>query len=92
MALLKPIPTDYGVYASYWKIIDFSFNLDGSCEFTVSGYLNEDTRRANQLALKLLNFSVDAQTAQAYFPEGLDMHQVYQYLKTTVQFTNAEDA
>lgn len=91
MALIKPIPTDYGVYAYYWKIASFSMNLDGSCDLTIHGYFNEDTRRANQLYLKSMNFSVDAQTVQTYFPQGIDLNQVYQYLKTTGEFSNALD-
>jgi len=58
----------------------------------MTGYLNEEVRRANLQHLKSLDFSVDAQTAQAYFPQGIDLYQVYQYLKTTSGFDNASDA
>lgn len=92
MALLKDIPTDYGVYASYWKITDFSLNLDGSCNLSLYGFLNEDVRRANLRPLKSLDFSVDTQTVQTYFPQGMDMYQVYQYLKTLGEFSGASDA
>jgi len=91
MALLKNISTDYGVYASYWKITEISLNLDGSCDLVLSGYYNEETRDANLLHLKKMEFHIDSNIVVHYFPSGLDMAQVYAFLKTTGEFGGAED-
>lgn len=91
MALLKNISTDYGIDASYWKIVEFTINLNGSCDVKINGYLNEDTRRANLSHLKSYNFSIDVLNSQIYFSEGIDVHQIYQYLKTLNEFNNAAD-
>jgi len=91
MALLKNISTDYGVYASYWKITGISLNLDGSCDMVLSGYYNEQTRDANLLYLKKMEFHMDTPTVIQYFPSGVDLGQVYAYLKTTGEFGGAVD-
>ena len=91
MALLKNISTDDGVYASYWKITEISLNLDGSCDLVLSGYYNEDTRDANLQYLKKMEFHLDTPTVIQYFPSGVDLGQVYAYLKTTGEFGGAVD-
>ena len=91
MALLKNISTDYGVYASYWKITGILLNLDGSCDMVLSGYYNEETRDANLLHLKKMEFHIDQPTVVQYFPSGVDLGQVYAYLKTTGEFGGAVD-
>jgi hypothetical protein len=91
MALVKNISTEYGVYASYWKITEISLNLDGSCDFVLSGYLNKETRNGNLLHLKKIEFHIDQPTVVQYFPSGVDLAQVYAYLKTTGEFGGAED-
>lgn len=91
MALLKNISTDYGVYASYWKITGISLNLDGSCDMVLSGYYDEETRDANLLHLKKMEFHLDTAIVVQYFPSGVDLAQVYAYLKTTGEFGGAVD-
>lgn len=91
MALLKNISTEYGVYASYWKITEISLNLDGSCDLVLSGYYNEETRNANLQHLKKMQYHIDQPTVVQYFPSGIDLSQVYAYLKTTGEFGGAED-
>ena len=80
MAILKEISTDYGIYASYWKIIGVIFNLDGSCTINVSGFYNQDIRNTNQTPLKILNY-----TTQNIF----SLSDAYEYLKSTPEFSFA---
>jgi hypothetical protein len=92
MALLKQISTDYGIYASYWKITHFALNLDGSCDLKISGFYSKETRDAGMLSLKNFDYHIDAVVVLQYFPSGMDLTQVYQYLKTINEFVGAEDA
>lgn len=91
MALLKNISTEYGVYASYWKITNITLNLDGSCDLIITGYYNEETRNGNQLHLRKMEFHIDSSSVIQYFPSGVDLSQVYQYLKTTGEFRDASN-
>lgn len=84
MALLNPIPTEYGSIASYWKITNVVFQLDHNCAITVSGFLNQDTRNINQLAMKTFTFTTQ-------FPDGFSMTDAYDYIKTNPEFRLAED-
>ena len=93
MALVQELVTDYGIYASYWKITSFILNTDRSCDLTISGYYNEQTRNAFALPMKALNYHIDASVVEAYFPTSVDLTQVYQYLKSsTPEFARALDA
>jgi len=89
MALLQNIGTEYGVYASYWKITEFKINLDGSCDLSLSGFHDEHARLASMKPLKMMEFSVTPQIVQEYFPQGIDLELVYEYLKTLGEFTNS---
>lgn len=83
MALLKEISTDYGIYASYWKITSLIFNLDGSCTINVTGFYSQDIRNTNQTPLKILNYTT--QNTQNIF----SLSDAYEYLKTTPEFSFA---
>lgn len=85
MALLNPISTEHGAIAFYWKITSVVFELDHHCVITVSGFLNQDTRNANQSAMKTLTFTTQ-------FPNGFSLIDAYAYLKTLPEFILAEDA
>jgi hypothetical protein len=78
MALLKPITTEHGTVALYWKITSAVFNLDGSSTIAVSGFYNQDTRNTNQTPLKILNYTIQI---------PFNLVDAYEYLKTTPEFS-----
>jgi hypothetical protein len=92
MALFKQIGTQYGIYASYWKITDVSLDsLSGTAHVVVSGYYDRDARDNLATPLKVLEYDVSAELVQQYFPSSLDIAQVYEYVKTLGDFIFAEN-
>lgn len=91
MALQQNISTEYGIYASYWKITGFVLNLDGSCDLTLAGFYDSFTRNGMNAPLKSLSFKISANDVANYFPSGVDLTQVYAYLKTLPEFSMALD-
>lgn len=89
MALLKEISTDLGVYASYWKITGVVFNLDGGCTISVAGFYTQDTRNANNHNLRTLQYFVSDTDMETVFQTGFNLHDAYEYLKTTPEFSFA---
>jgi len=92
MALLKPIGTQYGVVASYWKITDVSLDsMHGTAHVVVSGYYDRDARDNFSTPLKVFEYNVSRELVQQYFPSSLDIAQVYQYVKTLGDFIFADN-
>lgn len=92
MALSKQIGTVYGVAASYWKITDISLNsLDGTAHIVVSGYYDQSTRMSGNQSMKQLEYNATAEQVQTYFPTGLDIAQIYLFIKAQSEFIFAED-
>jgi hypothetical protein len=92
MALFKQIGSDYGIYASYWKITDISLNsLDGTAHVIVSGYYDQAARTGGFQPLKVMEYDVPAEIVQQYFPLSIDIAQVYAFIKTIGDFIFGED-
>lgn len=92
MALAKQIGTVYGVSASYWKITDVSLNsIDGTAHIVISGYYDQSTRIAGNQYMKQFEYNATAEQVQAYFPSGLDIAQIYLFIKAQSEFVFAED-
>jgi hypothetical protein len=92
MALSKQIGTDYGIYASYWKITDlFLDSMTGEARIIVSGFWDQAARIANAKPMRQYQFDVPGEIAAQYFPTGLDIAQVYAFVKTQSEFIFAQD-
>lgn len=52
MALLKTMPTDFGMDAEYWKITTINSNFQGSTTVVLDGYLTKDARFDNAQPLR----------------------------------------
>lgn len=44
MALLKTIPTQYGIDATYWRITNINSFFNGKTSVMIDGYLDKDAR------------------------------------------------
>ena len=92
MALSKQIGTVYGVAASYWRITDLTLDsIGGNAHVVVSGYYDLSTRLNGAEPLKTIEYSASGQDLLAYFPTGLEVAQVYAFVKAQSEFIFAED-
>ena len=92
MALSKQIGTSYGIVASYWKISELELNrIDGSAVIKVFGYYDDYARNNGATPLKTLSYFASGQDLLTYFPTGLEVAQVYAFLKAQPEFIFAED-
>lgn len=92
MALEKQIGTAYGVPASYWKITDLTLDsIGGNAHVVVSGYYDQSTRLNGAAALRTLEYSASGEELLTYFPTGLEIAQVYAFIKAQSEFIFAQD-
>lgn len=87
MAILKPIQTQQGVPATYWKITSVVFNLDGSCTLQVDGYFDEAARRQNYAPMKQFLYTVPSTDMTTSFPSGFNLVDSYEYVKSQTEFS-----
>lgn len=92
MALNKQIGTIYGIAASYWKITDISLNsIDGTAHIVISGYYDQSCRVNGSSPMRQIEYNATAEQVQTYFPTGLDIAQIYMFIKAQTEFVFAED-
>ena len=83
MALLKSIPTDYGVPATYWRIAKVSDAFHGTVEVTMNGYANGSA--ADKLAIPLVSIQLWVVGSEE------TRRDLYDKIKNMSQFLGAED-
>lgn len=88
MALIKPVETDYGVFATYWHIgcIQEDFKGKGA-EVTFYGYASEAARVAGKQPLSAGKMQVGG---DEYAPD-MTRPAVYALMKQRPEFQDAED-
>jgi hypothetical protein len=92
MALHQIISTDYGVNASYWKVIDVHFNrFDKTVKIDVAGYLDKDSRDNGANVLKTFQYTVPESSVCSEDPENNVVHIIYDLIKTLGDFNTAID-
>ena len=89
MALIKSIPTDYGIDASYWNIgaVQEDFKGQGT-EVTFYGYASKEAREAGKQPLS----AGKVQIAGEEYVAGADRAALYSIIKQKPEFEGAEDA
>ena len=89
MALIKSIPTDYGIDAQYWNIgaVQEDFKGQGT-EVTFYGYASKAARDAGKQPLS----AVKVQIAGDEYLAGADRAALYAIIKQKPEFEGAEDA
>lgn len=88
MALLKSIPTDFGIDATYWNIgaVQEDFKGKGT-EVTFYGYASKQARDEGKQPLS----AGKVQIAGDEYVAGADRQQLYQIIKQKPEFEGAED-
>jgi hypothetical protein len=89
MALIKSIPTDYGIDASYWNIgaVQEDFKGQGT-EITFYGYANKEAREAGKQPLSAGKVNI----AGEEYVAGADRAALYAIIKQKPEFAGAQDA
>ena len=89
MALLKSIPTDFGINAEYWNIgaVQEDFKGQGT-EVTFYGYANKQAREDGKQPLS----AGKMQIAGDEYVAGADRAALYVIIKQRPEFEGAEDA
>jgi len=89
MALIKAIPTDYGIDASYWNIgaVQEDFKGQGT-EVTFYGYASKEAREAGKQPLS----AGKVQIAGNEYIAGADRAALYSIIKQKPEFDGAPDA
>lgn len=89
MALIKSIPTDFGINAEYWNIgaVQEDFKGKGT-EVTFYGYANEQARIDGKQPLS----AGKVQVAGDEYVAGADRAALYAIIKQRPEFEGATDA
>ena len=89
MALLKSIPTDFGINAEYWNIgaVQEDFKGKGT-EVTFYGYANKQAREDGKQPLS----AGKVQIAGDEYVADADRDALYAIIKQRPEFEGAEDA
>ena len=89
MALIKSIPTDFGIDAQYWNIGAVQEDFKGrGTEVTFYGYANEQARQEGKQPLS----AGKVQIAGDEYIAGADRSALYAIIKQRPEFEGAEDA
>jgi len=89
MALIKSIPTDFGINAEYWNIgaVQEDFKGKGT-EVTFYGYANKEAREEGKQPLS----AGKVQIAGDEYVAGADRSALYAIIKLKPEFEGAVDA
>jgi len=92
MALHQVISTDYGVNATYWKIVDIHFNkFEKTVKVTIGGYLDKDSKDNGSNILKTFEYTIDETIIYSENLENNVIQKIYDYVKTLGDFNTAID-
>lgn len=88
MALLKSIPTDFGIDATYWNIGAVQEDFKGrGTEVTFYGYASEQARHDGKQPLSAGKVQIIGEEYVA----GADRAQLYAIIKQKPEFEGAQD-
>ncbi len=97
MAIKKEIELDNGVIVKYHRIVSINKITNQSNIIEIASYTTEEKRKEeieyykNNNLDKKMNVFIDTKYINKDYNENETIEQVYQYLKTTDEFENAED-
>jgi hypothetical protein len=94
MALKKDIELDNGIVVTYHRIVSIVKVTNSSCAIEVASYINEAQREKEKEALKdgsSMNIFIDTTYISKEYDEEEVISDIYNYLKETEKFKDAED-
>lgn len=92
MALYQIISTDYGVNASYWKVVDIHFNrFDKTVKVTMAGYLDKESKDNGLNVLKRFEYTISENIVYSEDAQTNVIQKIYDHVKTLGDFNTAID-
>lgn len=97
MALKKEIELENGIILNYHRIVSINKITNNQIIIEVASYINENKRQEeidyynSTDENKSMNVFVDTTYINTEYEENKTIQDLYDYLKTTEQFENAED-
>lgn len=97
MALSKTIELDNGVTVNYHRIVSINKITNNSIIIEVASYISKEKRQeemdyyASTDTNKVMNVFIDTTYMNTDYDENKTIQDLYEYLKTTERFSNAED-
>lgn len=95
MALVKSVELDNGVVVTYHRIVSINKITNKSIIIEVASYINESKRQEEIEKQELeepMNVYIDTTYLNKDYDENETIEDLYDYLKTTDKFKNAQDA
>lgn len=95
MALVKSVELDNGVVVTYHRIVSINKVTNKSIIIEVASYINESKRQEEiekQGSGEPMNIYIDTTYLNKDYDETETIEDLYDYLKTTDKFKNAQDA
>lgn len=95
MALVKSVELDNGVVVTYHRIVSINKVTNKSIIIEVASYINESKRQEEiekQESGEPMNIYIDTTYLNKDYDEAETIEDLYDYLKTTDKFKNAQDA
>lgn len=97
MALQKEITLDNGIKVNYHRIVSINKITNNSTIIEVASYINKSERQKeidyynSTEEEKSMNVFIEANYIDKEYSEDENIKDIYDYLKTTEMFKNAED-
>lgn len=97
MALLKKIELENGVITNYHRIVSINKITNNSVIIEVASYTSEEKRQEERDYYnsteenKTMNVFIDTTFLNKEYDENKTIKDLYEYLKTTEKFADAED-
>lgn len=97
MALKKQIELENGVTVNYHRIVSINKITNSSIIIEIASYINENKRQEevnyynSEEQDKSMNVFIDTTYVNVEYDENKTIQDLYDYLKTTEKFENAED-
>lgn len=98
MALLKSIKLDNGITVSYHRIVSINKITNNTTIIEVASYIDEEERQKeidyynSTEENKQMNIFIETNYVQKEYNETDTIEELYDYLKTTEMFKDAENA
>lgn len=95
MALVKSVELNNGVVVTYHRIVSINKITNKSIIIEVASYINESKRQEEiekQESGEPMNIYIDTTYLNKDYDETETIEDLYDYLKTTDKFKNAQDA
>ena len=93
MGLLKKIELENGIVVNYHRIISINKITNSSNIIEVGSYTSKEKRDEEiEKTGQEMNIFIDTTFMSIDYDEGVDIKDIYKYLKTTEKFKDAEDA